>query len=138
MIRETYPSDGAATGVARPLPPRKASCASRSFCSRASARRLRKSESATRPTVCVLRRSSAVLVCEVKRGLGVELPEDVIFGSCAAMLAFPLRLKGNLEVFYGATLKSGSSVAGALWLEHGELAYCNLRRTSPYFRIQHF
>ena len=45
-----------------------------SFCSRASARRLRKSESATRPTVCVLSRSSAVLLCDVKRGLGVELP----------------------------------------------------------------
>jgi hypothetical protein len=66
------------TGVARPLPPRaptKASCASRSFCSRTSARRLRKSESWTRPTVCVLRRSSAVRACGVKRELGVELPE---------------------------------------------------------------
>lgn len=45
-----------------------------SFCSSASARRLRKSERATRPTVCVLKRSSAVFLCEVKRELGVEVP----------------------------------------------------------------
>ena len=50
--------------------------ASRSFCSSASARRLRKSERWTRPTVWDFRRSSAV-EAEVKRelftdGLGVE------------------------------------------------------------------
>jgi len=80
-----YPSGA---GVPRPLapPPRtRASCRSRSFCSMASARLLRKSESATSPTVCVLRRSSAVLDCEVKRGLGVEVPEgglDAIISGC--------------------------------------------------------
>ena len=74
-------------GVAVPdvlRPPSNASWASLSFCSRASARRFRKSESATSPTVWVLRRSSAVLVWEVKRRLGVEAPEggsDDIIGS---------------------------------------------------------
>jgi len=65
-------------GVAVPdplRPPRSASCASLSFCSSASARRFRKSESATRPTVCVLSKSSAVLLCDVKRGLGVDAPD---------------------------------------------------------------
>lgn len=72
----THPSGVAAPGVPRPLfPPSNASCASRSFCSIASARRLRKSESATRPTVCVLSRSSAVFAWGVKRGLGVDPPE---------------------------------------------------------------
>jgi hypothetical protein len=41
----------------------------------ASARRFRKSERFTRPSVWVARRSSAVLVWEVKRGFGVEAPE---------------------------------------------------------------
>ena len=72
----THPSGVTVPGVPRPLPPlRNASCASRSFCSRASARRFRKSERATSPTVWVLRRSSAVFVCEVKRGFGVDDPE---------------------------------------------------------------
>jgi hypothetical protein len=63
-------------GVPLPLPPlSKESCASRSFCSRASARRFRKSEKATSPTVWVLRRSSAVLVWDVKRGFGVDVPD---------------------------------------------------------------
>lgn len=58
-----------------------------SFCSRASARRLRKSERATRPTVWLLSSSSAVLVCEVKRGLGVEAPGvEVPDGGLDAML----------------------------------------------------
>lgn len=39
--------------------PSDLSCASRSFCSRTSARRLRKSDKWTRPTVCDLSRSSA-------------------------------------------------------------------------------
>lgn len=72
----THPSDDETfAGVPRPL-----SCPSRSFsfCSRASARRFRKSESATSPTVCVLSRSSAVLLCDVKRGLGVDAPEEVL------------------------------------------------------------
>lgn len=62
-----------------PALPNDLSCASRSFCSRASARRLRKSESWTRPTVCDLSRSSAVAFCDVKRAFvvwfGVE-PRD--------------------------------------------------------------
>ena len=71
----THPS---LVGVAAPdaLPgvnlPRLRSCASRSFASRASARRLRKSERLTRPTVWDLRRSSAVEACEVKRLVGSE------------------------------------------------------------------
>jgi hypothetical protein len=75
--RTTHPSlipEGVA--VPDPLrPPSSASCASLSFCSSASARRFRKSESATRPTVCVLSKSSAVLLCEAKRGLGVDTPD---------------------------------------------------------------
>lgn len=46
-----------------------------------SARRLRKSERFTKPTVWVERRSSAVFRWEVNRGFGVEVPEgglDVI------------------------------------------------------------
>lgn len=73
MTVRTYPSL-AGVGIAeltRP-PPKSESCASRSFCSMASARRLRKSERLTRPTVCACSTSSAVLLCEVKRGLGVE------------------------------------------------------------------
>jgi hypothetical protein len=76
----THPSL-TADGVAVPeatLLPNNASCASLSFCSMASARRFLKSESATRPTVCVLRRSSAVLDWVVKRGLGVDAPEVVL------------------------------------------------------------
>jgi hypothetical protein len=52
--------------------PSDLSCASRSFCSRTSARRLRKSERWTRPTVCDLRRSSAEVVWLVNER-GVEL-----------------------------------------------------------------
>lgn len=66
------------SGVARPLlvlVPVSRSWASRSFCSITSARRFRKSDSATRPTVCVLRSSSAVVFCDVKR-LGVDAPEE--------------------------------------------------------------
>jgi hypothetical protein len=77
MTRATHPSlipEGVAVPDP-PRPPRSASCASLSFCSSASARRLRKSESATRPTVWVLSKSSAVLLWEVKRGLGVDAPE---------------------------------------------------------------
>ncbi len=59
---------------------------SRSFCSIASARRLRKSERFTRPTVWVLRRSSAVLVWDVKRGFGVEEPEGRSEGGLEAMM----------------------------------------------------
>lgn len=66
-----------------PPRPRACSCLSRSLRSRASARRLRKSERWTRPTVCDLSKSSAVDACEVKRevaalaaeGLGVLLRE---------------------------------------------------------------
>ena len=75
--RTTHPSlipEGVA--VPDPLrPPSSMSWASLSFCSSASARRFRKSESATRPTVCVLSKSSAVLLWEVKRGFGVDAPE---------------------------------------------------------------
>jgi hypothetical protein len=78
-----HPSGVTVPGVPRPLPPPRASCASRSFCSRASARRFRKSERLTRPTVCVLRRSSAVLDWEVNRGLGVDAPD----GGLDAMIA---------------------------------------------------
>ncbi|KAL8640384.1 MAG: hypothetical protein Q9228_002685 [Teloschistes exilis] len=56
--------------VKRPkLPP----WASRSFCSRASARRFRKSVRWTRPTVWDLRRSSAVAAWEVNREVEVLL-----------------------------------------------------------------
>ena len=75
---ETHPEP--TTGVAAPEPPRllpsSDSWASRSFCSMASARRLRKSERLTRPTVWFERMSSAVLACGLKRGLGVEVPEE--------------------------------------------------------------
>ena len=65
----THPSLGVAApdlppGVKRP---RLLPVASRSFCSSASARRLRKSERCTRPTVWALRRSSAVEFWGVKR-----------------------------------------------------------------------
>ena len=80
----THPSGVTVPGVPRPLPPLcKASCASRSFCSSASARRFRKSERLTRPTVCVLRRSSAVLDWVVNLGFGVDAPEggfEAMFG----------------------------------------------------------
>ena len=46
-------------------------CASRSFCSSASARRFRKSERWTRPTVWDASRSAAVEAWVVKRGFGV-------------------------------------------------------------------
>ena len=46
-------------------------CASRSFCSSASARRFRKSERWTRPTVWDASRSAAVETGVVKRGFGV-------------------------------------------------------------------
>lgn len=52
--------------------PRDLSWASRSFCSKTSARRLRKSERWTRPTVCDLSRSSADAVWLVNER-GVEL-----------------------------------------------------------------
>ena len=78
-LQTTYPSLGVPPrevepGVNRPKLP-----ASRSFCSSASARRLRKSERWTRPTVWDFSRSSAV-EAEVKRelfadGLGVETRE---------------------------------------------------------------
>lgn len=67
-------------GVARPD-----SRASRSFRSIASARRLRKSESWTRPTVCADKRSSAVVACEVKRALGVDAPVESFDGMSARM-----------------------------------------------------
>lgn len=55
--------------------------ASRSFCSSASARRLRKSDRWTRPTVWDLRRSSAVEACDVKRefvaGFGVVVRDGI-------------------------------------------------------------
>ena len=47
-------------------------CASRSFCSSASARRFRKSERWTRPTVWDASRSAAVEAWVVKRELGVK------------------------------------------------------------------
>ena len=74
----TYPSLGVAApdrlaGVNRPS---VRSVASLSFCSRASTRRLRKSERCTSPTVWDFNRSSAVDACAVKRGFeggfGVE------------------------------------------------------------------
>ena len=46
-------------------------CASRSFCSSASARRFRKSERWTKPTVWDASRSAAVEAWVVKRGFGV-------------------------------------------------------------------
>lgn len=61
--------------------------ASRSFCSRASARLLRKSERWTSPTVWDLRRSSAVAAWEVKRcgvtarDRSVDEVGDVILGT---------------------------------------------------------
>lgn len=77
--QETYPSLGVtapdveAGVVVVPKRPKLPPWASRSFCSSASARRLRKSDRCTRPTVWDLRRSSAVDACEVKRGFGVGL-----------------------------------------------------------------
>lgn len=68
----THPSvTSLAEGVTlRELPavtlPSDLSCASRSFCSRTSARRLRKSERWTRPTVCDFSKSSADAVWLVK------------------------------------------------------------------------
>lgn len=58
--------------------PSDLSCASRSFCSKTSARRLRKSERLTRPTVCDLRMSSAEVDCCVNaRGVDVRLGGSV-------------------------------------------------------------
>jgi hypothetical protein len=72
--RDTHPSVATLVllGVPLAVPSR-----SFSFCSSASARRFRKSDSATRPIVCVLSRSSAVLLCDVKRELGVDDPPGV-------------------------------------------------------------
>lgn len=74
--QETYPSLGVAApdveaGVAVAKRPKLPPWASRSFCSSASARRLRKSDRWTRPTVWDFNRSSAVDACDVKRELGV-------------------------------------------------------------------
>jgi len=89
---ETYPSViSPAEGVAlRELPdasrPNDLSCASRSFCSRTSARRLRKSDRCTRPTVCDLSISSADTLWPVNdRGVEVRLScsDDSISGGFA-------------------------------------------------------
>lgn len=86
---KTYPSViSPAEGVAlRELPdasrPSDLSCASRSFCSRTSARRLRKSDRCTRPTVCDLSISSADTVWPVNdRGVEFRLScsDDSISG----------------------------------------------------------
>lgn len=60
---------------------------SRDTWSSASARRLRKSERWTRPTVCSFRRSSAVGAWAVKRWLGVEAPETLWEVGVSAMFA---------------------------------------------------
>src|SRR6478735_8684408 len=60
------------------VPENAASRDSRSCCSRTSARRLRKSERATRPTVCVESRSLVVLFCGVNRDV---LESDILWFS---------------------------------------------------------
>lgn len=72
-----HPSLSADAGVVVPVPldlkfPYDLSCASFAFCSWTSARRLRKSDRFTRPTVWDLRRSSADAVWLVK-DFGVEV-----------------------------------------------------------------
>lgn len=58
--------------------PSDLSCASRSFCSRTSARRLRNSERWTKPTVCDLSKSSAEVAEFVNdRGVDVRLGGSV-------------------------------------------------------------
>lgn len=58
--------------------PNDLSCASRSFCSRTSARRLRNSERWTRPTVCDFSKSSAEAAEFVNdRGVDVRLGGSV-------------------------------------------------------------
>lgn len=85
--QETYPSLGVAApdveaGVAVVKRPKLPPWASRSFCSSASARRLRKSDRWTRPTVWDFKRSSAVDACDVKRefggGFGVEMRDGAL------------------------------------------------------------
>jgi len=102
----THPS--LPTGVALPLalnpptaapaapPPSIISCASRSFCSMTSARRFRKSDRATRPTVWFWSRSSAVLVCVVNRGLGVVAPEPGLEGAIVNLVSV---LSRSAELF---------------------------------------
>lgn len=77
---ETYPSvTSPVEGVALlelpgPNRPSDLSCASRSFCSKTSARRLRKSDRCTRPTVCDFSISSAETLWPAKdRGVEVWL-----------------------------------------------------------------
>ena len=67
-LQPTYPSFGVPPRDVEPDVNRPKLVASRSFCSSASARRLRKSDRWTRPTVWDFRRSSAV-EAEVKREL---------------------------------------------------------------------
>lgn len=92
----TYPSvmspvEGVALlEIPAELLPSDLSWASRSFCSRTSARRLRKSDRCTRPTVCDLSKSSAETVWLVK-DLGVELwlgcSEFDILPGCSGVLS---------------------------------------------------
>jgi hypothetical protein len=87
----------------------------------ASARRLRKSESATRPTVWFWRRSSAVFVWLVNLGFGVDAPdeglEDMILRSrvCVGVRAVCQReVEGDLYEFVklvGTSLQ-GCEMAG--------------------------
>lgn len=64
-----------------------------------SARLLRKSDNATRPTVCVERRSSAVFCCEVNRGLGVDVREGgldaMVLAAIVELLSMSLFLRGT-------------------------------------------
>lgn len=72
------PCDGDPVLVLGVNRPNDLSCASRSFCSRTSARRLRNSERWTRPTVCDLSKSSADVAEFVNdRGVDVRLGGSV-------------------------------------------------------------
>ena len=72
-------------------------CASRSFCSSASARRFRKSERWTRPTVWDASRSAAVDAWVVKRGFGVGTLE----------VSFDEGVDEGIEMFRGMKIKKG-------------------------------
>ena len=90
LFSADFPAAGDDAGAKRPKL-KAVPCASRSFCSSASARRFRKSERWTRPTVWDASRSAAVVAGVVKRGFGSGVPE-VSFGEGSKAIEI-LRMK---------------------------------------------
>lgn len=71
-----------------------------------SARLFLKSDSATRPTVCVERRSSAVFCCDVNLGLGVAVREGGLDAMFADLVLVAVggrgsRGQGKMRLFTG-------------------------------------